>query len=153
MMIAEHTAWEIETSMAPDAVLAALTDFGPDRSRIWRESSHPKVYKVHATGPAWAEVTEGVTVAWSRERYDWSAPGVVTLTQLDSNVATGSGTIRYTLLPMGEGTRITCDRHRLYRSSIDGLRAGIFMRLLGPRVLRWQFGRGLVRASGLTRTA
>lgn len=149
MAIVEHTTWALETSMPLDAVLAAIVDFGPNRARIWSETAHPAVLEVHALGETWAEVTEGVPSAWSRERYDWSAPGVVTLTQEDSNVAQPGGTIHYTLTPTRLGTRIACDRRRTYVVSLDGLVAGTFMRLAGRIVLRWQFARGLARAAEL----
>lgn len=47
------------------------------------------VYQVHEVGPDWAEVTEGSKIAggvWARERYEWSAPGVVRATLPDSNI-------------------------------------------------------------------
>lgn len=147
MSITEHTTWELDTPMSPEAVLAAIVDFGPDRSRIWKESSHPRIFSINEVGPTWADVTEGVTVSWSRERYDWSKSGVVTLSQLDSNVAVPAGSIRYTLSAITDGTHIACDRRRVYRNTFDGTLAGLFMRLAGPRVLRWQFARGLARAA------
>ncbi|MCW2634425.1 MAG: hypothetical protein JWQ99_792 [Blastococcus sp.] len=76
----------------PERFVEALTDFGPGRSEIWGNSS-PDHLAVHDRGPAWAEVTEGSDAGggvWQRLRYDWSAPGVVTLTVLDSN-AFGQG--------------------------------------------------------------
>lgn len=147
MAIEEHTSWELETWLPSAAVLAAIVDFGADRPRIWKESSHPKVFAVHATGSTWADVTEGVTVSWSRERYDWSRPGIVRLTQLDSNVTDASGAIQYTLTSLPDGTRIACDRRRTYRATFDGILTGLFMRTFGSRVLRWQFARGLARAA------
>lgn len=149
MSISEHTTWELETWMSPEAVLDALIDFGPDRTRIWIETSHPKILSVHATGRTWADVTEGVTGSWSRERYDWSTPGIVTLTQLDSNVAVPTGTIRYTLTAVPGGTLIACDRYRTFRGTFDGVLAGAVMRAFGRRILRWQFARGLARAAVL----
>ncbi len=149
MSISERTRWELDTWMAPAAVLRALTDFGPNRAKIWKETSHPRVYMVNDVGPTWADVTEGVTISWSRERYDWSTPGVVTLTQLDSNVMVPNGTTRYELTAMAEGTHITCTRSRTYRSTFDGTLAGAFMRLNGSRVMRWQFARGLARAASI----
>ena len=149
MAIEEHTTWELETWLPPAAVLAAIVDFSADRARIWKESSHPKVLAVHATGSTWAEVTEGVTVSWSREHYDWSRSGTVRLTQLDSNVAEPGGTIQYTLTAVPGGTLIACERQRTYRGTFDGILAGLFMRTFGGRVLRWQFGRGLARAADI----
>jgi hypothetical protein len=149
MTLAEHTTWELESALRPGDVLAALVHFGPDRTRIWTETTHPKVYRVHEVGPTWAVVTEGVPSAWSRERYDWARPGIVTLSQLDSNVALPGGTITYTIAPAGSGSRVICDRVRTYVGTPDGLLAGIFMRLVGRLILRWQFARGLARAEAL----
>ena len=149
MAIEEHTTWELETWLPPAAVRAAIVDFSANRALIWKESSHPKILTVHATGATWAEVTEGVTVSWSREHYDWSRPGIVRLTQLDSNVAEPGGTIQYNLTARAGGTLIACDRRRTYRRTFDGILAGLFMRSFGNRVLRWQFRRGLARAADI----
>jgi hypothetical protein len=107
----EATRYRLWIAATPEQVLAALTDFGPDRAKVWRETSHPAVYRVHHLGSTEAEVTEGVPSTWSRERYDWSTPGVVVLTQLDSNVAR-NGLIRYRIEPDGADSTITCERRR-----------------------------------------
>jgi hypothetical protein len=147
VILAEHTTWVLDTLLPPASVVAALVEFGPDRPRIWNETTHPKVFRVHEVGPTWAIVTEGVPSAWSRERYDWSTAGRVSLGQLDSNVALPGGTITYTITPAGSGSRVTCDRIRSYRGTPDGLLAWAFMRLVGRLILRWQFARGLARAA------
>jgi hypothetical protein len=97
--------------MPHERLVAALVDFGSERARIYPETSHRAVYRLHRLGPHMVEVTEGMPWAWSRERYDWSQPGVVTLTQLDSKVAR-NGTIRYEIQAEGTGSRIRCDRYR-----------------------------------------
>lgn len=141
----EHTHWELETALPPSAVLDALVDFGPRREVIWKETCDPAVYRVHAVGDSWAEVTEGVSYAWSRERYDWSTPGVVTLTQLEANIAEPVGTIRYTIASRPDGgSRIVCERYRQFRGR-RGRVLGTFMRLFGPRILRWQFHQSMAR--------
>lgn len=87
------------TTVPPDGFVAALTDFGPDRAEIFR-NSHAKV---HASGDTWADVTEGVSASWERLRYDWSQPNVVRLTTTDSNTwSTGSNWV-YTLTPRADG--------------------------------------------------
>lgn len=83
----EETRYELTVSASSADVLLALTDFGPMRPQIWPETSHPRVYRIYEVGGVTADVTEGVPQAWSRERYDWSQPGTVTLTQIDSNVS------------------------------------------------------------------
>jgi hypothetical protein len=144
----ERTHWELDTPLSAEAVTGALVDFSPRREVIWKETCDPAVYRVHALGDTWAEVTEGVSYAWSRERYDWSVPGVVSLTQLEGNIAEPVGTIRYeiTALP-GGGSRIVCDRYRRFRGR-RGRVLGTFMVLFGPRILRWQFRLALDRVSG-----
>ena len=135
----ERTRWQLDVPLPPDRVLAALVDFSPRREVIWKETCDPAVYRVHAVGHSWAEVTEGVPQAWSRERYDWSEPEVVTLTQLEANIADPVGVIRYTVTgtPNG-GSRITCDRYRVFRGT-RGMVLGTFMVLCGPWILRYQF--------------
>ncbi len=141
----EHTHWELDTPLSADAVTEALVDFSPRREVIWRETCDRAVYKVHAVGDTWAEVTEGIRAAWSRERYDWSEPGIVTLTQLEGNIAEPVGTIRYTITPRdGGGAHVVCERYRLFHG-LNGRIRGTFMLTLGPRVLRWQFRLALDR--------
>lgn len=143
----ERTHWELDSPLSIEAVTAALVDFSPRREVVWKETCDPAVYRVHAVGGDWAEVTEGVSYAWSRERYDWSVPGVVTLTQLESNIAEPVGTIRYAIssLPIG-GARIVCDRYRVFRG-LRGRLMGTFMVLFGPRILRMQFRGSMERVA------
>ena len=145
----ERTHWELDTPLSVEAVTDALVDFSPRRAVIWKETCDPAVYRVHALGDTWAEVTEGVSSAWSRERYDWSVPGLVTLTQLDSNIAEPVGTIRYeiTARPDG-GARIVCERYRVFRGT-RGRVFGTVMVLLGPHILRAQFRASLDRIEAL----
>ena len=64
-------------------------------------------FKVHEQGPDWAEVTEGNSMGWERERYSWdAAAGTVAIDTLDSNLwGQGSGW-RYQLRPAGDGTDV-----------------------------------------------
>jgi hypothetical protein len=87
------------TTVPPERFVAALTDFGPGRDEIFR-NSHAKV---HASGDTWADVTEGVSVGWERLRYDWSQPNVVSLTTTDSNAWSTGSTWVYTLTPRADG--------------------------------------------------
>ena len=143
----EHTRWTLRTTVPAADVAKALIDFGPSRSRIWKETSHPQVYAVHRLSATSAEVTEGVPFAWSRERYDWSEPGRIVLDQLDSNVAKPGGRIEYTITPTAGGCIISCDRRRDFRRSPRGLLAGTVMRLVGAALLRHQFDVSLRRLS------
>ena len=71
----EDTRYVVRVELPPDAALRALVDFSAERQRVWRETSHRAVYRVHEIGKTWAVVTEGILFSWSRERYDWSQPG------------------------------------------------------------------------------
>jgi len=143
----EHTRWQLDTPLTAEAVVDALVDFSPRRQVIWEETCDPAVYRVHAVGHTWAEVTEGVAHAWSRERYDWSLPEVVTLTQLEANIAEPMGTIRYKIAPLPDGgARIVCERLRVFRGP-PGRVLGTFMVLFGSRVLRSQFRIALDRVA------
>jgi hypothetical protein len=143
----EHTRWVLDTPLSAEAVVDALIDFSARREVIWKETSDPAVYRVHSVGHSWAEVTEGVSYAWSRERYDWSMPEVVTLTQLESNIAEPVGSIRYAIAAQPDGgARVVCERYRVFRGP-RGRVLGTFMVLFGPRVLRWQFQTALGRVA------
>jgi hypothetical protein len=93
----------------PERFVAALTDFGPGRSKLWG-NSQSGFLEVHDQGEGWAEVTEGSGVAggiWQRYRYDWSKPGVVRLEVLDSNAFGRGSSWEYRLTPdPGGGSRI-----------------------------------------------
>jgi hypothetical protein len=73
------------TTSTPGEFVAALTDFGPERSELFGNSS-AEYLKLHDAGPDWADVTEGSGGVWERLSYDWSDPGRVVMTTTDSNV-------------------------------------------------------------------
>jgi hypothetical protein len=88
--------------------MAALTDFSDRRCEIFANLDR-RQFKVHTVDPTSAEVTEGASFLgiWERIRYDWSEPGVVRLTSLESNTfASGSDWV-YRLDEDGNGgTRV-----------------------------------------------
>lgn len=139
----ERTSYRLTVQMPPERVCAALTDFSSIRTSIWRETSHPLVYRVHEVGDSWVEVTEGVPFSWSRERYEWDSPALVLLTQLDSNVAR-NGTIRYDLTGNGDATIVDCTRYREFYG-LRGRLAGTIMVIAGGALLKRQLRAGLVR--------
>ncbi len=74
-----------DSDLPADTVLTAITDFSSRRPQLW-PNIDPGIYKVHQVGADWADVTEGSKIAggvWTRERYDWSVPGVVRATVQD----------------------------------------------------------------------
>ena len=90
------------TTATPEQFLAALTDFGPDRSQVWGNSKE-QFLTVHGSGDTWADVTEGSAGVWERLRYDWSNPLDIVLTTTDSNAWGGASGHRYTLTPGPDG--------------------------------------------------
>ena len=85
---------DIDTKLAADKVLAALTDFTDRRPEIWPVLSR-EYFKVFSLGEASADVQEGQTKPmrlWAKEHYDWSKPGTVVSTVQDSSfMKPGSG--------------------------------------------------------------
>jgi hypothetical protein len=72
------------TTATPEQFVAALTDFGPGRSKLFENSTDDEL-EVHSQGPTEADVTEGSSGIWERLHYDWSDPNRVVLTTTDSN--------------------------------------------------------------------
>ena len=143
----EDTRYELTVSASAADVLLALTDFGPMRPQIWPETSHPRVYRIHEVGEVTADVTEGVPQTWSRERYDWSQPGIVNVTQIDSNVSR-NGMICYWLTSSSTGTHIVCERHREFYG-LRGRLVGTLMNAVGAQILRRQLRSGIERSGRL----
>src|ERR1700759_142211 len=91
------------TTSTPDQFIAGLTDFGPDRSKIFKNSADSYLM-VHNRGPRRADVTEGSGGIWERLYYDWSDAGQVRLKTIDSNVFGGASGYTYTLTSQPGGT-------------------------------------------------
>jgi hypothetical protein len=69
------------TTLTPEQYIAGLTDFGPDRSKLFGNSADDYL-KLHRRGATDADVTEGSVGIWERLHYDWSNPNRVVLRQL-----------------------------------------------------------------------
>jgi hypothetical protein len=91
------------TTSTPEQFIAGLTDFGPGRSTLFRNSADGYL-KVHDQGPDEADVTEGSSGIWERLHYDWSDPNRVVLTTTDSNVWGGNSGHTYTFTQAPDGT-------------------------------------------------
>jgi hypothetical protein len=128
------------TTATPEQVVAALTDFGPERSKIFGRSAS-EYLKVHEQGPGRADVTEGSAGIWERLAYDWSDPARVTMTTTDSNTWGGASGHTYTLTPQPEGgTRVDVVVVREGKT-LKGRLIGALLLVMGARVL----GQGLTR--------
>ena len=91
------------TKLTPQQYVAGLTDFGPDRSKLFGNSAD-EYLKVHQRSRTQADVTEGSGGIWERLRYDWSDPNHVVLTTSDSNVWGGASGHTYTFTRQPDGT-------------------------------------------------
>jgi hypothetical protein len=90
------------TTATPEEFVSGLTDFGPGRSKIFAFSDDSYL-RVHASGPHWADVTEGSGGSWERLDYDWSDPHHVVLITKDSNLYGGASGYTYTLTQRPDG--------------------------------------------------
>ena len=91
------------TGLTPEQYVAGLTDFGPDRSKLFGNSAD-EYLKVHQRSRTQADVTEGSGGIWERLHYDWSDPNHVVLTTTDSNVWGGASGHTYTFTSQPDGT-------------------------------------------------
>jgi len=90
------------STASPEQFLAAVTDFGPGRSKIFGNSANSYL-KIHDQGPHSADVTEGSRGIWERLNYDWSDPNRVVMTTTDSNIWGGKSSHTYTFTRRSDG--------------------------------------------------
>jgi hypothetical protein len=97
---------ETKTSLSPDQVVGALTDFSARRPQMWTGIS-PEHYKVYSVGDTSADVREGTkgrgVDVWAREAYDWSTPNTVTWTVQESNFCAPGSYVRADISPLEGG--------------------------------------------------
>jgi hypothetical protein len=127
-----------DAPVPPQRILGALTDFIGRRPAYW-PNLDPGLFRVHARGDTWAEVTEGAAFAggiWERGRYDWSTPGVVRLDVTSSNAFAPGGYGEYHIRPDGPG-RSSVDL-TVYRrpATAKGRLLTLLLALFGRRIFR-----------------
>jgi hypothetical protein len=91
------------TTATPEQFIAALTDFGPGRSKLFGNSADGYL-KVHERSATEADVTEGSAGIWERLHYDWSDPNHVLMKTIDSNTWGGNSRHVYTFTRNPDGT-------------------------------------------------
>jgi len=91
------------TTATPEQFVAALTEFGPERQKLF-PNSQDKNLEVHSLGTDEADVTEGTGPIWERLHYDWHNADRVEIAVTDSNVFGGDSGYTYTLQPRPDGT-------------------------------------------------
>jgi hypothetical protein len=142
--------FRLETRLAHDVVLAALTDFEPRRAKVW-PNIDDKHFHVHGNGPGWAEVTEGSSVAggvWEREKYSWDATaGTVAVETVDSNTWGPGSRWDYKLTPTAQGgteIEVTVERHG---KGWKGRLIELGLAAVGAATLRSQMEQALERSA------
>jgi hypothetical protein len=136
------------TLLTPDQVIAAAADFSNAREKLW-PNSKDKYLRVHDRGADFAEVTEGfrmVGVFWERSRYDWSQPGTIRQTVIDSNVLGPRCTSELTATPFAEGSEVVMHLSREFRPSVQGKIGWTLNRLAGTWMWRSYLRRALAEA-------
>ena len=98
-----------ETLVSAERVLEAARDFSERRAELWPDV-HVEHLRIHEMGDDYAEVTEGnpwpIGYVWERLRYDWSQPGSVKGTVVDSNIFEPGSTWELRATPTNGGSRV-----------------------------------------------
>jgi hypothetical protein len=137
--------FSVETTVSPERVLAAATDFSAARPERWGDID-PGMFRVHRTGDTWAEVTEGERTLggiWSRERYDWSALGLVRAEVEDSNVFGPGSSWELRATPRDSGGSSVGWTTRRVGKGLKGRFLVLMMRLAGRKELQKRLRRAL----------
>ena len=124
-----------ESSLPPERVLEAARDFSPRRAEVW-SNVNANHLEVHEKGESFAEVTEGtwmVGLFWERSRYEWSQPGLVKATVIESNVLEPGSTWEIRATPRDGGSAVEMVLNRGFRHGPKG-RIG---RALNHTVAKW----------------
>ena len=96
--------FDFVTTATPDQVIELMTDFSPNRPHRWPASS-AKAFEVYHLGETEADIREGQDFPklWATWHYDWSTPGSVTLTIVESDALQPGGLMTLTATPTAEG--------------------------------------------------
>lgn len=137
---------KFKTTVSAHQFIAALTNFGPDRDKIW-PNSESNFLIVHSKHQNFADVTEGSHAfggVWERLHYDWSDRSNVILKTVDSNIWNNKSSWVYKITPSldGNSTNIEYTVERFARN-ITGFVVLAYVSLYGKRNLRKDFNKML----------
>jgi hypothetical protein len=100
---------DVDSSLSPERVMAAFLDFSPRRPETW-PGIEPSLYEVYAVGDTSADIREGTKLPgmkiWAKEHYDWSTPGTVKWTVMESNFSAPGSYVSATITSRERGSRI-----------------------------------------------
>ena len=134
----------VETDIPPGVIRRALLDFSDERPNRWPQLD-PETYEVHWVGETSAEIPEGSPYpkVWSRERYDWSHPPIITWTAQESNFCTPGSYVSTDIQPTPSGgSSVTATWDRTAANARGRMNLAV-IRLGGQRLLRWATERSL----------
>ena len=134
-----------ETPLPPERVLEAAHDFSDRRADVWPNVRARRI-EVHERGENYADVTEGTWVAgvfWERNRYDWSKPGSVTATVMDSNIFRLGSTWELRASARDGGSAVELILKRGFRSGPKGRIASAVHHTVGKLLWGWFLRRAL----------
>jgi hypothetical protein len=117
-------------------VLDAAHDFSNRRADVW-PNVRSRHLTVHERGQNFAEVTEGTWVVglfWERNRYEWSQPGSVKATVIDSNVFQPGSTWELRATAREGGSRVEMVLNRGFRNGPKGRFASAVHHTIGKFV-------------------
>jgi hypothetical protein len=127
-----------ETTSPPQRVLEAAHDFSNRRADVW-PNVRSRHLTVHESGENFAEVTEGTWVVglfWERNRYEWSRPGSVKATVIDSNIFQPGSTWEIRATARDSGSEVELVLHRGFRRGPKGSIASAVHHTVG----KWVWG-------------
>ena len=97
---------DLETTIEPAAVRAALLDFTERRPEIW-PGIEPSLYEVISVDETSALIKEGSRMpgmrVWAKEEYDWSNPDVIRWTVRESNFCAPGSFVSAAIAPSPTG--------------------------------------------------
>ena len=132
-----HTKFEFDFAIAatPDQVVELMTDFSPNRPHRWPASS-VTAFEVYRVGDTDADIREGQDFPklWATWHYDWSVPGSVTLTVVESGALAAGSFMTLTTTPAG-GTSSVHGVWEQTSKNVIALAGITLMRFVGPRFL------------------
>jgi hypothetical protein len=133
-----HTKFEFDfaTTATPDQVIELMTDFSPNRPNRWPASS-TKAFEVYRIGDTDADIREGQDFPklWATWHYDWSVPGSVTLTVVESDALAPGSNMSLTATPTTEGGSSVHGVWEQTSKNVIALAGITLMRFVGPRFL------------------
>jgi hypothetical protein len=147
-MVSVHVA--ADSSLPPERVLEAARDFSDRRTEVW-PMVQSKYLQVHEASDKSAVVTEGTFVIgrfWERSRYDWSEPGAVKATVMDSNVFKPGSKFELRARARNGGSTVDMTVNRDFQSGFRGRIASAVNHGFGDRWRRMGWARMLRQVLG-----